>query len=127
MGSRMELEHGRVGVQAGAAACSLSDESPGRLLRAETRGIPSEDGVGLTSVERPGQSVRQEERGASRGRAIRPGELRILPDHPGMDVGAEVERQPETVLSRRLETVDDLELPKSARQTYRSAVTQAVD
>jgi len=118
----MELERRRISVQAGTSACSLSDDSPGWLLRTEMRGIPSEDGVGLTSVERPRQSVWQEERGVSRGSAISPAELSILPDHPGIDVGAEVERQPKAVSSCRLETVDDLEFPKSARQTYRSAV-----
>ena len=45
----------------------------------------------------------------------------------GLDVGPEVERQPEIVASRRLEAVDDLEPPKSLLgQADRSAVKQAV-
>ena len=47
-----------------------------------------------------------------------------MPDYPGIDVGAQVERQPEGMSSRRLEAVDNLDPPKPASQSYRSAVAQ---
>ena len=91
----------------------------------EARGIPPEDGVGLTSVERPGQSDGQEERGTSRERAIRPGELRhsrptIRASMSGPRWNASRKACP-PVVSRR-STISSL--PKSARQSDRSAVAQ---
>src|SRR5580698_5199382 len=53
LASPIELEDGHVGIPAGARACTLPDEGPGRLLYPKARGVPSKYRVGLAHMERP--------------------------------------------------------------------------
>ena len=108
----MELKHRSIGVAAGPAADSLTNDGPGGLFLSEARGVPTEDRVGLAS-RRATTRDRRAGRGwrfPSLGRA-RPSELDRVVDHPCLDMRAKVECQPEAMLSRRLEAVDDLDLP----------------
>ena len=115
----MELQHRRVGVDAGPAARPLSYDGPGRLVLPEARGIPPEDRVGRAPRERPGGAIGQGEGGVPR--VVSPWDQVSSTPCPTIlasYIRAQVEGHSEAVPTRRLEAVDDLESPKSARESH---------